>query len=533
MSVHPSLEVSGGGLDSFLPGFTTLDRPYDAYPVICSNAHVETIFATKFRSSPYVRFRRRQIKRVGVGSQKCIYMDTCSFDFDELNEEVLKRYPSHSDQVFSILFVDKYAQDQSFIELNSDESFKVMLGMYEQEKEITIYVTTNKNLGTSNTQQRKKSSRMKIQTRFPNVIAFRTAMNHHAITNEFSYSIEKSDFERFTARCEHEECPWRIHASLMEDKVTFQVRKLVEKHTCTRSNMGGNKHATQAWIASVVTDKLKSDGNVTVGELRKCEDAITYLALNHNKIWSRSKFGTIAKCDYMTNNISEAFNSWIGACRYQPVLDLLDDVREKILKRLDEQRRIATTWNGTLKLGEYEVCRSNDNHAEVKYKGKRWEVILDERKCSCRVWQVKGLPCVHAAAFIAFIRESWEKYVDPYFTIQKFKDAYAFEVATMPGRDQWMHLETMEMMHPPVIKRPTGRPRKNRIVPADESKKRRKCRKCVGLDIFKRHAKIHRLKVQILVKHPPRKGVDGRIQKLKKALPSWGRDRKAQKDSYF
>ncbi|PWA76685.1 transposase, MuDR, MULE transposase domain protein [Artemisia annua] len=355
-------------------------------PILENVVHSPTIeqvsskYKLKLRYKGFFKMVKNSNRRkYCFGSQKCIYMDTCSFDFDELNEEVLKRYPSHSNQVFSILFVDKYAQDQSFIELNSDESFKDMLGMYEQEKEITIYVTTNKNLGTSNTQQRKKSSKMKIQTRFPNVKAFRIAMNHHAITNEFSYNIEKSDFERFTARCEHEECPWRIHASLLEDKVTFEVRKLVEKHTCTRSNMGGNKHATQAWIASVVSDKLKSDGNVTVGELRKwlmkkvscwlsslhfsgclsskrflkeiankSEDAITYLALNHNKIWSRSKFGTIAKCDYMTNNISEAFNSWIGACRYQPVLDLLDDVREKILKRLDEQRRIATTWNGTL-----------------------------------------------------------------------------------------------------------------------------------------------------------------------------------------
>ncbi|GJU25204.1 embryogenesis-associated protein EMB8-like protein [Tanacetum coccineum] len=61
MSVHPSLEVSGGALDSFLPAFTTLNRPYDAYPVICSNVHLETIFATKFRPSPYVRFRRECI----------------------------------------------------------------------------------------------------------------------------------------------------------------------------------------------------------------------------------------------------------------------------------------------------------------------------------------------------------------------------------------------------------------------------------------------------------------------------------------
>ncbi|PWA50446.1 hypothetical protein CTI12_AA472430 [Artemisia annua] len=62
MSVHPSLEVSGGALDSFLPGFTTLDRPYDAYPVICSNTHVETIFANKLRSTPYVRFRRECLR---------------------------------------------------------------------------------------------------------------------------------------------------------------------------------------------------------------------------------------------------------------------------------------------------------------------------------------------------------------------------------------------------------------------------------------------------------------------------------------
>nr|KAJ0212730.1 hypothetical protein LSAT_V11C400217860 [Lactuca sativa] len=44
---------------------------------------------------------------------------------------------------------------------------------------------------------------------------------------------------------------------------------MVEGHTCTRSNKGGNKHATQGWIANIVTDKLKSDGDVSRMELRK------------------------------------------------------------------------------------------------------------------------------------------------------------------------------------------------------------------------------------------------------------------------
>ena len=42
------------------------------------------------------------------------------------------------------MFVDKHAKEQCFIELDSDENFMVMLSMYNEEKEVTIYVTTEK-----------------------------------------------------------------------------------------------------------------------------------------------------------------------------------------------------------------------------------------------------------------------------------------------------------------------------------------------------------------------------------------------------
>ncbi|GJT32220.1 uncharacterized protein Tco_0922639 [Tanacetum coccineum] len=144
------------------------------------------------------------------------------------------------------------------------------------------------------------------------------------------------------------------------------------------------------------------------------EDAITYLTTSYNKLWSPSKFGTTCKCDYMTNNISEAFNLWVGTFRYQPVLDLLDNIREKILKRIDKKRRIVRKWDGSLVLMAKSYLRSISKASE---------------------YEVKGLPCVHVAAFISFTRDNLEKYCDPYFTIEKFKDAYAFAVATMPEKD--------------------------------------------------------------------------------------------------
>ncbi|GKE21019.1 hypothetical protein Tco_1432531, partial [Tanacetum coccineum] len=78
------------------------------------------------------------------------------------------------------------------------------------------------------------------------------------------------------------------------------------------------------------------------------EEAITYLHEHHKKIWSRCKFGTTSKCDYITNNISEAFNSWVGDLRYQPVLTLLDGIRDRLTVRFDEKMRDVKKWKGTL-----------------------------------------------------------------------------------------------------------------------------------------------------------------------------------------
>lgn len=81
-------------------------------------------------------------------------MDTCSYNLKQLIDEVMKHYPSKSNILLSVLFVDKFALGQSFIELNSNENFMVMLSMYEKEKEVTIYVTEYNNIDTTKIQQR-------------------------------------------------------------------------------------------------------------------------------------------------------------------------------------------------------------------------------------------------------------------------------------------------------------------------------------------------------------------------------------------
>ncbi|GJV49811.1 transposase, MuDR, MULE transposase domain protein [Tanacetum coccineum] len=240
--------------------------------------NVSSKYKLKLKYGGYFRLAKNSSrKRYCLGFQKCIYMDTYTYNFSDLVEEVMNRYPSKIDQVLSIMFVDKYATEQSFIELDSDENFQVMLNMYEKENEVTIYVTTNKEIVTNERQKRghnediyqpqgddddsdgcpsegsyhsyigsdnedeimnyeretisdnKNIPTIEVNSRFSNAVVFKRALNHYALMNEFEYFIEKSEPTRFTARCAQLTCRWRIHAAILQDGVTFKLRNLKPK----------------------------------------------------------------------------------------------------------------------------------------------------------------------------------------------------------------------------------------------------------------------------------------------------------------
>ncbi|KAF5207062.1 Embryogenesis-associated protein emb8 [Thalictrum thalictroides] len=77
-----SLEIIGGACDSYLPVLKSLlNRPYNPYPLVCWNRHVETIFAAFFRSLPGVRFRRECLRTADNGT---VSLDWVSGDDLEL-----------------------------------------------------------------------------------------------------------------------------------------------------------------------------------------------------------------------------------------------------------------------------------------------------------------------------------------------------------------------------------------------------------------------------------------------------------------
>ena len=68
---------------------------------------------------------------------------------------------------------------------------------------------------------------MTVGSRYPNMDEFKLAIRQHAVKRDFEFDTEKSGPRRFTSHCKRKDedgCPWRIHASTMDDMCTIVIR---------------------------------------------------------------------------------------------------------------------------------------------------------------------------------------------------------------------------------------------------------------------------------------------------------------------
>ncbi|KAK4842104.1 hypothetical protein QYF36_015773 [Acer negundo] len=67
------------------------------------------------------------------------------------------------------------------------------------------------------------------------------------------------------------------------------------------------------------------------------EAAYLYLTRIPLESWTVHKFDNICKTDHITNNVVEAFNSWLNKFRTLPMLTLMERVRQKLMKRINDR----------------------------------------------------------------------------------------------------------------------------------------------------------------------------------------------------
>jgi hypothetical protein len=218
-----------------------------------------------------------------------------------------------------------------------------------------------------------------------------------------------------------------------------------------------------------------------------CPEAMKWIHNTHKHLWARHLFSEASKCDYVTYNIAETFNSWIRHEKSLPVVDLMDRTRQLCMEKMFLRSKIAKKLEG--KIFPNIMKDLNDRSRGLKYvwryshkdDGKddemlgevegvtkdliHWRHVVDlhERTCTCRRWQITGLPCTHALCIITSIRGHKTKdYVHEFYSVSKFKKAYGKAIKPLTDKTQWPQVNPGFKLWPPILKRAAWRPRVRR-----------------------------------------------------------------------
>ncbi|KAG6400644.1 hypothetical protein SASPL_137485 [Salvia splendens] len=222
---------------------------------------------------------------------------------------------------------------------------------------------------------------------YTNMNDFRKAVKQHAIKTQFELGTEKFNPNLFRGFCKAESCPWSIVARsyLSVDATTLNGRWNGQLASATALD-GHN------WIFPLAFGLFESETNEEwiwfMEQLRRatgspphlaiCSDAckglenavkaVTFCPIYHEKLmhkmyeandkvqpfletyhsllWMRYKFSEDIKCEYITNNIAEAWNNRVKYLMDLPIAELVDSLRSKFMELYARRRDIGERLEG-------------------------------------------------------------------------------------------------------------------------------------------------------------------------------------------
>ncbi|GKB80141.1 reverse transcriptase domain-containing protein, partial [Tanacetum coccineum] len=113
------------------------------------------------------------------------------------------------------------------------------------------------------------------------------------------------------------------------------------------------------------------------------------------------------------------------------------------------------------------VYPSGFQELEVRKGDESYGVDLMNKVCGCRMWELSGVPCVHAMAGYLHLNKDPDNEVSYWFSQDMWFNAYQFSIIPVPGTNLWKRNEHQPPL-PSIVRRMPGRPQKERIKSAIE-----------------------------------------------------------------
>ncbi|XP_020883504.1 uncharacterized protein LOC110229051 [Arabidopsis lyrata subsp. lyrata] len=233
-------------------------------------------------------------------------------------------------------------------------------------------------------------------------------------------------------------------------------------------------------------------------EIRRLNPKLSkYLEDADIRLWSTAHFQG-NRYNITTTNTAESINGLLKDAREYPIVAFLDHVRATLTRWFCERREKAAklvTELGPYAAREIEKIREEANTLAVQpinlnqfhVTGGSQDAVVDIQKlsCSCRAFDIKKIPCMHAIAVATKKQIPEHTLSDPCYTRAFLFAAYSESIYPVQGilNDIQIPSEVEKSQClPPQGRRRSGRPKKKRIQSsleiAMENKRPRKEHKC-------------------------------------------------------
>ncbi|XP_049390603.1 uncharacterized protein LOC125855015 [Solanum stenotomum] len=168
---------------------------------------------------------------------------------------------------------------------------------------------------------------------------------------------------------------------------------------------------------------------------------------------------------------------------YKTIITMLEEIRVKMMKRIGDLREFLNTWITDISPMSLKILQENieksmrcnltwngERGFEIKHHGFTHTVDIVSRNCSCRSWQLRGIPCPHGVAALHYKELEPIHYVASCYSKETYLSIYAHFIQPMNNMKMWP-TSNNPIVKPPKIKKLPGRPGKVRRKEADESRK--------------------------------------------------------------
>ena len=139
--------------------------------------------------------------------------------------------------------------------------------------------------------------------------------------------------------------------------------------------------------------------------------------------------------------------------------------------------------------GYCHVISNGADKFEVKHWDHRFTVDLQAKTCSCRYWQLSGMPCCHAILSIYFITNSLDEYIADYYSVENLRKTYMHCLEPVESQDSWPTSDRPKLRAPGYNKMPGRHKTQRTREPHDKPKATNmmsrvgtviRCAKCKG-----------------------------------------------------